>query len=148
MKLKGKVLKYNPSAMYGTVSLSKKGIEKDCYVHRLVLEAFVGPCPEGMECRHLNGKQRDNRLENLSWGTPERNNQDKKLHGTNVGSKGGCKGKKYARRNRYNLTELDVRVIRSMWSSGLHTIKELAGDYGVTTSHMSAILRRKSWKLV
>jgi HNH endonuclease/NUMOD4 motif len=30
-------------------------------VHRLVLEAFVGPCPPGQECRHLNGNPSDNR---------------------------------------------------------------------------------------
>ena len=35
---------------------------RDKLVHRLVLEAFVGPCPEGMETRHLNGKRSDNRL--------------------------------------------------------------------------------------
>lgn len=39
-------------------------------IHRLVLQAFVGPCPEGMEARHLNGDPSDNRLENLCWGTP------------------------------------------------------------------------------
>ena len=38
-------------------------------VHRLVLETFVGPCPEGMECRHLNDNPADNRLSNLCWGT-------------------------------------------------------------------------------
>ena len=34
-------------------------------VSRLILETFVGPCPKGMECRHLNGKKLDNRLINL-----------------------------------------------------------------------------------
>lgn len=39
-------------------------------VHRLVLEAFVGPCPPGMECRHLDDDPRNNRLDNLAWGDP------------------------------------------------------------------------------
>lgn len=45
-------------------------------VHRLVLEAFVGPCPEGMECRHGDGDPGNNALTNLSWGTPEQNRGD------------------------------------------------------------------------
>jgi hypothetical protein len=52
-------------------------------VHRLVLEAFVGPCPEGMECRHLDGTRTNNHLSNLRWGTSSENNQDILDHGTN-----------------------------------------------------------------
>jgi hypothetical protein len=51
-------------------------------VHRLVLEAFVGPCPDGMECRHDNGVRADNRLDNLSWGTHAENMADIERHGT------------------------------------------------------------------
>ena len=39
------------------------------FVHRLVLAAFVGPCPEGQEVLHKNHKRNDNRLENLRYGT-------------------------------------------------------------------------------
>lgn len=53
------------------------------YVHRLVLEAFVGPCPSGMECRHFpDSDTRNNSLENLSWGTHVQNIADKNVHGT------------------------------------------------------------------
>lgn len=52
------------------------------YVHRLVLEAFVGPCPEGMECRHLDGNPANNRPGNLAWGTPRENQADSARHGT------------------------------------------------------------------
>lgn len=50
-------------------------------VHRLVLTAFVGPCPEGMECRHLDGDAANNRLSNLCWGTREENIADSKRNG-------------------------------------------------------------------
>ena len=43
--------------------------KKDFLVHRLVLEAFVGPCPEGKECDHINRKKGDNRVVNLRWVT-------------------------------------------------------------------------------
>lgn len=52
-------------------------------VHTLVLEAFHGPRPEGLEGRHLNGDSHDNRSENLKWGTHEENMQDRIAHGTN-----------------------------------------------------------------
>src|SRR5688572_6260712 len=51
-------------------------------IHHLVLEAFVGPCPEGMECRHVDGSPPNNRLDNLSWGTHVENEADKRRHGT------------------------------------------------------------------
>lgn len=51
-------------------------------VHSLVLEAFVGPRPEGMVTRHLNGDRTDARLENLTYGTPSENMYDRRAHGT------------------------------------------------------------------
>lgn len=45
-------------------------------VHRLVLLAFVGPCPPGMEGLHANDVPDDNRLVNLRWGTPKENVAD------------------------------------------------------------------------
>lgn len=43
------------------------------FVHRLVLDAFVGPCPDGMEGCHNNGNPADNRVENLRWDTRSAN---------------------------------------------------------------------------
>lgn len=57
------------------------GTRKMCKVHRLVLEAFVGPCPEGQQGRHLNDISDDNRLKNLLWGTPRDNAHDKIRNG-------------------------------------------------------------------
>lgn len=64
-----------------TVSLRRPGIQKTFYVHRLVLEAFVGPCPEGMEACHGNGDPGDNRIENLRWDTRFANVHDMLGHG-------------------------------------------------------------------
>jgi len=52
-------------------------------VHRAVLLAFVGPCPPGHVCRHLNDNPADNRwspdpeLNNLVWGTKKQNAEDR-----------------------------------------------------------------------
>lgn len=45
-------------------------------VHRLVLEAFIGPCPPGMECCHFDDDRSNNRLENLRWDSSSANNYD------------------------------------------------------------------------
>jgi len=37
------------------------------YVHRLVLETFVGAAPDGFEADHKNADRSDNRVENLQW---------------------------------------------------------------------------------
>jgi hypothetical protein len=68
---------------YPVVVLSRAGRRgKTAKVHRLVLEAFVGPCPDGMEGCHNNGDRADARLPNLRWDTPSANQYDRRLHGT------------------------------------------------------------------
>lgn len=51
-------------------------------VHRLVLEAFIGPAPEGAEGCHNDGDPSNNRVENLRWDTRSHNAQDSVRHGT------------------------------------------------------------------
>ena len=60
------------------MQLCREGTIKHQAVHVLVLEAFVGPRPEGMwalhgPLRYADGTP-DNRLSNLEWGTPSKNN--------------------------------------------------------------------------
>ena len=52
-------------------------------VHALVMRAFVGPRPDGMEVRHLDGNSSDPKLLNLAYGTRSENAQDALRHGTN-----------------------------------------------------------------
>lgn len=72
-------------------------------VHQLVLQAFVGPQPEGLLALHRNGDYTDNRLENLRYGTPSENTQDSKAHGTHFNSaKTHCKsGHEFTPENTY-----------------------------------------------
>ena len=48
-------------------------------VHRLVCEAFNGPCPEGLVCMHLDENSANNVPTNLQWGTPKDNSNFPKL---------------------------------------------------------------------
>lgn len=79
----GRILRGSPHEFgYRSIGLWKNNRPDFQTIHKLVLEAFVGPCPPGLECRHGNGVPDDNRLTNLSWGTHKENIADKKLHGT------------------------------------------------------------------
>ena len=49
-------------------------------VHQLVAAAFLGPCPEGMEVRHLDGDPENNVLSNLEYATHAVNMADIKTH--------------------------------------------------------------------
>jgi hypothetical protein len=51
-------------------------------VHEIILLAFVGPKPPGLECRHLDGNPANCALSNLAWGTHLENEADKARHGT------------------------------------------------------------------
>lgn len=65
---------------YVQVHLYAAGVGQTMKVHRMVLEAFVGPCPEGMESCHNNGVRDDNRIGNLRWGTVQENAADRVAH--------------------------------------------------------------------
>lgn len=108
------------------------------YVHRLVLESFVGPCPEGRECRHLNGIRDDNRLCNLAWGTPSENSADRERHGSlnpPVGERCGSA----------KLREFDVIEIRRLYGGGMSQ-RAIARKFGVMQSAISKIVLRQRWK--
>jgi len=66
---------------YQLVGLCQDGQRSTRKVHRLVLEAFVGPCPDGHQTRHLNGDKQDNSLGNLAWGTAAEQMADIEAHG-------------------------------------------------------------------
>lgn len=72
---------------YLAVALSRHSCLKTRAIHRLVLEAFIGPCPKGLIGLHLNDIKTDNRLENLRWGTYSENNYDSVRNGRHGGSR-------------------------------------------------------------
>lgn len=109
-------------------------------ISRLVLEHFVGPCPDGMECCHNDGNKDNNRLENLRWDTPRNNMLDKINHGTapycrTKENDGLCK-----------LTPENIAEIRASFST--FNDSQIAKKYGVKTWTISRIRRGESWRFL
>ncbi len=105
-------------------------------IHSLVLEAFVGPRPNGYVVRHMDRIRSHNTPDNLKWGTSEQNAQDALGHGTFViGEKNG----------QSKLVAGDVLKIRAMRDSGI-ACKTIAEMFNVDWSNVWLIGKRKSWK--
>lgn len=125
-RVRGKFLKPAFNGHYYHVILSSSGKEELRLVHRLVLENFVGPAPEGQECLHGDRNTANNRLDNLRWGTPAENYQDRKRHGTTV------LGRKFGKGNSRKLKDR-VDELLVLWDTGQYTLSELATMFGVTS---------------
>ena len=108
------------------------------FIHQLILLAFVGPCPEGQQCRHLNDIANDNRLENLAYGTHKQNRED-----------GFRNGRVSVGERHYNatLTNEQVREIRRLRGAG-KSLKDIASTYGKTPHYIYRIARRDIWRHV
>lgn len=105
-------------------------------VHALVLRAFSGPCPVGMESRHKNGKRDENRLENLCWGTHKSNAEDARRHGTDPTRE---------RNGHAKLTWDAVRAIRRLRAAG-ERVGEIARCYGVVPASVTMICNGSTWR--
>ena len=106
-------------------------VRRSALVHRLVLEAFVGPCPQGQQGRHVDDwNPQNNRLRNLLWGTPRENFEDSRRHGRNRGA-----GK---------LTEHEVREIADRLRRG-EPHRKLAAHYGVSQVAITHINKGRSY---
>ncbi len=111
-----------------------------CQVHQLVLEAFVGPRPEGMQACHFPDQSRTNaRLDNLRWDTQEANAADMAYHGTKPQGE---------RNSQARLTDEVVREARRRYTAGGTTFRELAIEYGVSEAAIGLAVRRATWKHV
>lgn len=65
---------------YPYTSLQHGGKGHIWYIHRLVLLAFVGPRPDGLECCHNDGNPANNHLSNLRYDTHLANCTDAHRH--------------------------------------------------------------------
>jgi len=115
------------------VKLRNKNGPKRFYVHRLVLLAYLGQCPDGMEACHNDGNSLNNNLNNLRWDTHISNELDKFKHGTIL-----CGEKNFTAKLTNNQV---IEIINSKLS-----LREISQKYGITKSTACKIKLRQSWK--
>jgi hypothetical protein len=117
---------------------SPGGRSQTTAVHRIVLEAFVGPCPEGMECCHNDGNPRNNNVTNLRWDTRSANQMDSVRHGTKPQGTAHYRAK---------LKPEDIPDIRKRIASG-ESLSSIGRLYKVATIAISCIRDGITWKHV
>jgi DNA-binding NarL/FixJ family response regulator len=100
------------------------------YVHIAVLLAFVGPRPPGLEARHRDGDDANNKLSNLEWATKSRNTQDRKWHKGSIG---------------YKLKPREVLIIRELLTDG-HSHSAIAARFNVSKGTIGFIKRGQTHK--
>lgn len=82
-RLRGRVLRpgINPQTGRRVVNLRVDGHRRTHTVYALMLTAFVGPRPQGMEACHNDGNYQNDALSNLRWDTSSANTYDLVKHG-------------------------------------------------------------------
>ncbi len=106
------------------------------YVHRLVMAAFVGPCSEGWQVNHKDGKKPNNRLGNLEYATPQQNNAHQNTHGLRP---------RGTRNGNAKLTEGTVKVIRSLAVRGF-SYSQIAYCFDRSKSCVAHIVSGRAWR--
>lgn len=118
------------------VCLYKNRKQKIVSVHRLVLIAFKGDCPNKMQACHNAGNPANNHIDNLRWDTIKNNHADKIKHGTHQEGETSPTSK---------LKNAEVLEIRRLKQNGIRQNK-IAKMFKVTPKNIEAITTRKTWK--
>ncbi len=137
-----KLLKTTPGAWgYPLVNISRSGDkQKPVTVHILVLTAFCGPCPNGMECLHADGDRTNSNLSNLYWGTRAENMQDSIRHGTSI--RPSIRGEQNMHAE---LTQRQVIQIKRMLRRGVRNV-DIARIFNVHPNTIWGIKSGGSWE--
>ena len=115
------------------------GKQVDLRAHRLIAFAFHGWPPEDkpFAC-HRDGDPLNNHPDNLYWGSPQENMDDRDRHGTTAKGRGNGSAK---------LTDADVLEIKRLGTTGL-THRAIAERFGVDRTVIGNILLGKIWSHV
>jgi hypothetical protein len=123
---------------YTLIILCREGKVYPRYLHRLVLETFVGPCPPNQETRHLNGNPHDNCLANLCWGTKLEQGSDRVRHGTTAAYWRGKFGNLHGRTK---VTDEQIKVLREKYSGAYGDLVKLGQEFNISSHHVKRIIK-------
>ena len=134
---RGAILSPFPNSLgYLRVGLCRRNKRQKLSVHRLVIEAFLGPFSPGEEANHKNGMKPDNRLANLEKVTHRKN----MLHAI----RSGLMNVQGEDNPQAKLSEDDVRAIRRL--AGIETRVNLARRFGVSVTAITLIIGGQRWR--
>ena len=136
----GKILKPTANDTYPCVDLCKDGVRRKRQVHQIVAEAFLGPCPPGMNVNHKNARKHDPRLSNLEYGTQQHNVKEAYRL-----KRRDCRG---AKNGKAILTTRRVRAIRKAYTGARGEQSALARKYGVSPTTIRGIVSGRDWSHV
>lgn len=125
---------------YHELSLNINCKSKSFYVHRLVVEAWLGDIPKGFCVNHKDGCKSNNRLDNLEIVTYSENNK----HAYKKGLK-NPKGMKGENHFKAKFSNEDVLKMRGMYKNGVPS-KDIANQFNGALSTVRKILYRSTWK--
>lgn len=123
---------------YFFVCLRAEHVYKIKSIHRIIAETFIQNSQNLPQVNHKDGDKSNNDIGNLEWCSARQNMQ----HALKKGLLTSLGEGQYASK----LKEKDVLAIRSTYVPGKITMKSLALRYGVDTSMIGLILKRKKWK--
>lgn len=124
---------------YGVLSIptGKRGARPEA-AHRVAYQIYVGPIPEGLWVLHRCDNTRCCNPEHLYAGSREDNVSDCVTRGRNYIPSGELNGNAKLNKN-------DASVIRRMaWLFRLPR-KQIATEYGISSSHANRIIRGLQW---
>lgn len=123
------------SGGYRIVSL-RQGTKK-AYVHRLVMEAFVGPPGERQDVNHIDGNKANNRLDNLEYCD--------RLHNVRHAIATGLQDNAGEGNGMHRYTTEQVIAAHRRVEQGASQ-KQAAAETGVSVGMVSQIVKGKRWR--
>ena len=127
--VKGRILTRNTRDKTGHRYVKLADPNAYAQVHRLVMLAFVGPCPVGMEVCHNDNNPQNNALSNLRYDTRKGNMTDMA---------------RSCRASKQKLTPEDACEIRRRFAEGERK-SDMAKSYGVTWAAINAITSGRNY---
>lgn len=135
----GKILKPGIDGWgYLQVNLCKNGKYRTIKIHKLVAQAFLGPCPKDKEVNHKDGNKQNPHIDNLEYIT----GSDNMKHAYRLGLQ---KSKKGQDNPSAKLKKKDVLEIRKLYETEKYFQRELAMRFNVTILSISRIINNKTW---
>lgn len=133
-QVKGRVLRPATTASGHQQVMLGRGV--NIHVHRCVAAAFIGPCPPLHEVLHLNHDPKDNKVENLKYGTRSEN--------IKMDYAVGVRRLPISFGQNHGLAKLSEAAVRFIRQSDL-SLAELGRMFDVCYQIIGSVKTRKTW---